>query len=365
MRIGLASFDRVPSAKGASQHILANADILRAQHDVSLVTLGDKPIAGLRHLPLAIAERNWLTRALRFREAVERVFERERFDVHHVRSPWEGLAAPASSRVVYEVNALYSIEMADHHPGLIERPNARAKMRTLELALMDRSDLVVTTNPVTRDYLLDVGVQAQQIRLVPNRPSFEAREHIEHEGPVRLAYIGTLTRWQGLHSLLKSLGDLRDLDWVLTIRTPTRKTKWVSKWVRKLELDDRVVLLPPLPAAELGHWLATQDIGLAPLTPCERNLIQGCMPIKVLDYVSAGCAVLAPDMPVVRHVLGEDVLLYRRYSRDSMVEVLGGLIRDEGERQRAARDGLAWVGPRYSAQTQRDALLAAYAELDA
>ena len=70
-RVVLASFDVVPSAKGASRHILRNAEILReAGHEVSLVTLGRGPAPGYRHRPIPIEEPNWLRRALAFREAV-------------------------------------------------------------------------------------------------------------------------------------------------------------------------------------------------------------------------------------------------------------------------------------------------------
>src|SRR5688572_30652146 len=94
-RVLIASFDRVPAAKGASQHILRNAEILSKHFDVCLATLGTDPVAGYRHRPVHIPERNWLLRGLEFNRRIAEIAERHTFDIYHVRSPFEGLGVPA------------------------------------------------------------------------------------------------------------------------------------------------------------------------------------------------------------------------------------------------------------------------------
>lgn len=361
-RVVLASFDRVPDAKGASAHILANAGILGQRHDVALISLGTEPVPGLRHRPIHVTESNWLRRAQVFHERVLRVLSSYDFDVYHVRSPWEGLAAPLGRRLVYEVNAFYSVEAQYHFPDTINLPSIRRKLRALEMCLLDRSDLVLTPSTVTQRYLEDLGVPRQRIAVVPNAPSIEppGLERGENE-VLQLCYIGTLAPWQGLPELISILPRMT-APFHLNVLTSASswRTRWVSKLARKRGVADHVSILEPLPPEALGAFLATQDIALAPLIPCERNLVQGCMPIKILDYAVAGLPVLAPDMPVVRDVLGPEYRLYRRWGRSGMAELLDELMRSPALREELAGMGRSYVQARFSHARQQAALHAAY-----
>ena len=366
-RVVLASFDRVPDAKGASAHILANAAILARRHEVSLISLGTEPVPGMRHRPIHIPEHNWLRRAQSFHERVLRVLAGYEFDVYHVRSPWEGLAAPLGRRLVYEVNGFYSIEAQYHFPDTIHLPSIRSKLRALEMCLLDRSDLVLTPSPVTGRYLEDLGVPAERIAVVPNAPSIvepEVAPVVDQRDVLQLCYIGTLAPWQGLPELISILPRMT-VPFHLTVLTSAShwRTRWLTRLARKRGLADHITLREPMTPAALGPFLATQDIALAPLIPCERNLVQGCMPIKLLDYALAGVPVLAPDMPVVRDVLGPDYRLYRRWGRSGMAELLDALMRTPALRHELAGLGREHVRGAFSHARQAEALHAAYARM--
>lgn len=362
-RVVLASFDTVPSPKGASQHILSNAAALMDDHHVSLVSLGRAPTAAVhRHLPVDIAERNWLQRALAFRERLLEVFARTPFDVYHVRSPWEGLTVPVGRPLIYEVNGLASVELPYHHPALHARPGLIDRLRHMEDALIDRADLLITPSPVTREYLISRGASADRIHEVPNRPTVApAPPAPRAPGPIRLCYIGTLTAWQGLGDLLRALPRITT-PVTLTVATGARRAqrKALDRLIRKARWP--VSVIDAVPGERLGELLRAHDIGLAPLTPCARNLMQGCMPIKLLDYMAAGLPILAPDLPVVTAVLGPEYPVYRRYSRARLVEQLQALVDDADLRARMITLGLQRVEA-FAPAVQRAALRAAYAAL--
>ncbi len=368
-RVLLASFDRVPAPKGASAHILTNAALLSARHEVSLVSLGDAPVPGLRHLPLAIAESNWLRRALAFHARLGRVFAEHPADVYHVRSPWEGLAAPAGAPLVYEANGFMSVEAPYHFPRVPALPGLREKLRRLEDALLERATVVVTPSQVTAEHVEDRGVERARVRVVPNSPSIpiaaapppaEARA----PGPLRLVYLGTLAPWQGLEELLRALPRAA-VPFHLTVLTgaPERRRRRLVRRVARLGLADRVTVRPAVRPDELAPVLRAHDVGVVPLVPCERNLVQGCMPIKLLDLMAAGLPVLAPDMPVVRQVVGDDAPLHARASHDAMLALLARLAADPALRHDLASDGLARVRARFSPDAHRAALLGLYDEV--
>ena len=280
-KVVLASYDMLPSPKGAAQHILANASNLKEHYDVSLVTLGTKPLYGWRHLPIDIQIPNWLERGREFHARCARIFQKNPFDIFHVRAPWEGLAVPHGKPLIYEVNGFSSIEMPYHYPKMIERPKLREKLRNMELALLERAQKIIVTNPVTEAYLWDLGVPKERIYIVPNAPSFPilTRKDTSPSAPIRLCYIGTLTRWQGLYNAIRALERLENIDFKLRILCTSKGRKQFEKWLYKREVAQKISIENPLPKDRLQAFLHTQDIGLAPLTPCERNLIPGCMPI--------------------------------------------------------------------------------------
>ena len=352
MNICLAAFDRVPAGKGASAHIQHNLRALAAEHDVALISLGDAPLPGVRHRTLRLAEPNWWLRGHAFRHAVAAIVDDEPFDAFHVRSPWEGLAVRPDRPIVYEVNALYSIEVGAHYPAVADRPALRERLRRHERCLFERAARIVTPSRVTADHLAALGVGAARVEVIANAPSIELVEEAPPRpasGALRLVYIGSLAPWQGLRELIATLAPRPA--WTLDVYTEAHKDARAElrKLARKLGLAERVAIREPVPPAALGAALAAYDAGVAPLVPSERNLVQGCQPIKILDYAAAGLAVLAPDMPVVTEIVGADYPLYDRWSRADLVRGFEAL-RDPAARAELAARGRALARDRAAAQ---------------
>ena len=365
-RVVLASFDPVPAPKGASQHILANHRILKRDYDVSLITLGQEPIERIRHRPVQLAAGNWLRRAYDFRERVEEIFEKNDFDIYHVRSSFEGLAVPPGKTTIFEVNGLHSVEASYHYPDVGSAPHIREKLRAQELVLLDRASKIITTNRVTARYLSDLGVPASDVALVPNIPSIPVgttHGHRPDGSPFRACYLGTLAPWQGLYECILALAKV-EVPVELTLLTGSGKgfRKSLTRLARKKNV--RLRFADTLGGAELAEFLKTQDVGLAPLVPCERNVIMGCMPIKVLDYMAAGLPVVAPDMEVIRDMVGPDYPLYPRYRRRGLSESVAALAQDASMGQQLGKAGLERVKEAYTPQIQAEKLRAIYRGLN-
>ena len=112
---------------------------------------------------------------------------------------------------------------------------------------------------------------------------------------------------------------------------------------------------------KLRAFLRDQDIGLAPLTPCARNLIQGCMPIKLLEYMAAGLSIVTSDLPVTRHVVGEGGHYFRSYSIESFANALKEAARNN--KIQSLSENHSRIEEHFSRQKQRSALLSVYDEI--
>jgi glycosyltransferase involved in cell wall biosynthesis len=338
------AFDVVPSPKGASTHITHFVrGLVSAGYAVRLMTPGDGrlPLAGeyegaaVTRVP-AEGEAHYLGRALAFGRAVmEHVESAPPYAVVHYRSIWGGLAlAQARTRfgykTLFEANGLPSIELKYHYPGLRDTA-LLTKIREQELATLALSDMVVCPSAVTRAYLASLGVPRERIAVISNDVSpkdFAPTPLPALDGrlPVIL-YIGTLADWQGLEILIAALPKVlaeRPVRLRIVGRGRSRQRKSLTKRIRKLGLTDHVSLEPAVPHHEVPALLAAADVCAAPLALNDRNVTQGCCPIKVIECMAAGRPLVAANLPVVRELAREDVdvLLFAPSDPDDLARQL-------------------------------------------
>ena len=325
IRVLYTAFDIVPSPKGASTHILHNLrGLVNGNFDVHLITPNDgllpteDTIDGARITRVSQnLTQSYLERAIHFGQAVIHQASLQKYDVVHYRSVWGGLQLAQNKKrfgykTLFEVNGLPSVELKYHYPGI--EPELLMKIKEQELAALHLSDAIICPSHVTRDYLSSLGVDRKRVTVIPNgvNPSDFSPSNLparESRVPV-LLYIGTLADWQGLDVVVKSLPHILEKHPVqlrIVGRGRSRQRKLLAKQIRKLGVDEHVVVEPAVPHHEVPALVAESDICVAPLGLNDRNVTQGACPIKVLEYMAAGRPLLASNMPIVRELVREDV----------------------------------------------------------
>jgi glycosyltransferase involved in cell wall biosynthesis len=133
----------------------------------------------------------------------------------------------------------------------------------------------------------------------------------------------------------------------------------------KLGVGGRIEVLPPMSQPELLQHLHRSDAVLAPLGLNDRNVVQGCCPLKILESMAAGTPVISSDLPVVRELGrdGEHFLLVKPGSVDQLAEALLRLRSDVALASRLALQARAHVEATYTWEQAGAALVAAYAQL--
>lgn len=320
------AFDVVPSPKGASTHILHFLrGLVNSKFDVHLLTPNNGLLPTEDTLEGARVTRvtqnlsdSFLARAVHFGRAVlTHVALQPAYDVVHYRSLWGGFQLAQNKsrfgyKTIFEVNGLPSVELKYHYPGL--EPDLLAKIKEQELATLHLSDAIICPSRVTRDYLASLGLDRKTVTVIPNGVSpsdFSASPLPRREGrmPVML-YIGTLADWQGLDVVIKSLPHIleeRLIQLKIVGRGRSRQRKMLAKQIRKLGLEEHVIVQSAVPHHEVPALIASADLCVAPLGLNDRNVTQGACPIKVLEYMAAGRPLLASNMPIVRELVREDI----------------------------------------------------------
>lgn len=199
--------------------------------------------------------------------------------------------------------------------------------------------------PVTRvlgDILVAGGVEDARIRVVPNGivpERFPPRAPAGGAGVV-LGFVGFVRAWHGLDTVIDALAteaEAASLTLVVVGDGPVREE--LEAQAARLGVADRVRFTGLVAHdAVAGHVLGF-DIALQPSVTAYAS------PLKIFDYMAAGCAIVAPDQPNIREILedGRTALLFDSSAPGAQWAAIGRLLRKPGLRValgRAAREEL-------------------------
>jgi glycosyltransferase involved in cell wall biosynthesis len=174
-------------------------------------------------------------------------------------------------------------------------------------------EALVCVSAVTAIFLRSLGAPPANIRVIHNGvdpADFPLAPDKPVAGPPRLVYAGTLAPWQGIDTLIRAMPGILIYfaDAQLHLVGPGKKwqRKRLVKLAAKLGLEEDVVVFhEPITAGEVARHLAGATVCVAPLAYDDRNVSQGCCPIKLLEYAAVGRPILVSDLPVARELLAE------------------------------------------------------------
>jgi len=358
-----ASFDRVPSAKGAAIHIAhAVRSLERAAGNTLLACVADGWLperereGRLEVRRLGAGAPDFVERVRAYRQELAGILEAQRgsLRVCHFRDPWSGipiLEANGPWRTVYEVNGLPSIELPYRYPAL--GPRTLERVRAMERRCLAQADEVLTPSQTLAQNLTRMGVSPAKITVLSNGADLPAPCARPAAAPARyFLYFGALQPWQGVGSALVALAHLADLDVSLVIcssQPPSIGTALKAR-AERLGISARLRWQHELTREALAPWVAHALASLAPLTESARNLEQGCCPLKILESMAAGTPVIASDLAPVRELVAhsEHGLLVRPGRPELLARAMRRLADDPAAREAMGKRARARIEERYT-----------------
>ncbi len=235
-------------------------------------------------------------------------------------------------------------ECVDH--GFFRPTSLAARVfRRIEGMIDNCADRIVTSSSAGAAELVNGwGIAAERVTAIIDGVDTEVFHPCpRHEGRTRLAmaqdiplvaYLGVLSRYQGIDLLLDSISLLKG-EWVkahfLIMGFPCEHYKDAAE---ARGIGDMITFTGKIDYQDAPLLLSAADISVTPkLSPTEANG-------KVFNYMACGIPVIAFDTPVNREVLG-DTGIYARYgdARDLATKITALLsdpeaIRSHGERVR-------------------------------
>lgn len=195
--------------------------------------------------------------------------------------------------LVYEAHQVFTDTTYQAH---------RSKIASLEAAVVNRATLVIANSRGTANRLRtlfsprNIEVLANGVRLGPHPPPPKPWDYAGKN----VVYSGSLFAWKGVDDLIAAAahlpgfcitiigGSLDQIEHICAAVDPT---------------GAQVQFLGHLPQPEVLRHLENACIAVLPNRPDPDSAFTS--PLKLFEYMGAGCAIVATDLPVFREILGD------------------------------------------------------------
>ncbi|WP_232818526.1 glycosyltransferase family 4 protein [Elioraea thermophila] len=319
-RVRILYSHRIASRDGQAVHLESLIAALRRQgHEVEVVgpsayaeaRFGDDGgwVARLRRaLPRAVAELAELAYAIPAALRLDRAARTGAFDALYERYNLFHFAGSLVARrrrlpFLLEVNAPLAEERARFGglawPGLA---------RWAERFVWRRADLALPVTEVLAGHLRAAGVPAERIVVVPNGidlaafpPDLAARQAGEEAREIVLGFVGFVREWHGLEAVVRGIAAWQGrqrLALVVVGDGPARPG--LARLAAELGIAERVRFTGLAEREEIPRLVASFDVALQPAA------VPYACPLKLVEYMAAGRAIVAPDQPNIRELVAHE-----------------------------------------------------------
>ncbi len=233
-------------------------------------------------------------------------------DVLHAHSPsLNGLAALKVAKqfnlpLVYEVRAFWEDAAVDH--GTSSEWGLRYRLtRASETYLLKRASAVTTICEGLRNEMIDRGIAAQKITVIPNAVDIDKfseggeadadlKTKLGFDGCKVLGFLGSFYAYEGLDLLVSALPSLLTQDnsiRVLLVGGGPQDEN-LKQQVKSLGLEDKVVFTGRVPHEQVQGYYDLVDVLVYPRLP--MRLTELVTPLKPLEAMAQGKIVVASDV---------------------------------------------------------------------
>ena len=258
--------------------------------------------------------------------------------------------------ILYEVRGFWE-ETQRAVRGLDSKSNEEYRWRReRENQCCRAADRVVTLAEVMVTELVDRGVPADKITVVPNgvdvdrfspvaRDSGLAARLAIGQGQVVLGYVSNLTGYEGVRFLIQAIADLlqRGHDVKGLIVGDGAERERLIEHAVSLGIADRVVFTGRVPHEEVHRYYGLVDIFVVPRT--SDRVCQLVTPLKPFEAMAAARAVVVSRVAALEEIVQEGItgLTFTADDAADLANVAESLVQDAEQRHTLGQAARRWV----------------------
>lgn len=181
-------------------------------------------------------------------------------------------------------------------------------------------DSIITVSPSIAEILKTryaLPIKPILVRNLPeNSVDIQIKKNAIYKNMIKIIYIGFYLKGRGIEYVINQIPQVMSCyKFYFRIEGNAEDINNLKKLIIQLKIEDRVEILPFVSQTELIFEISNYDIGLLPYTNTSLNN-KFCLPNKLFEYIQAGTAILANDLPDVADIL-ENYKLGLCYDMDS------------------------------------------------
>lgn len=265
------------------------------------------------HIKSRVLPRRKMFLPMKFTECALRMFllgVRERPDIVHAHD-LDGLTVAYLIAKWTKCSLIYdSHELWSGFGHLARYPNWVVKIALVAERLMVRqADQVITVSDgIAREMEKNLNIPRPTVlRNVPEK-SLNGNDGDLHkilkipESAVIFLYIGNIIQNRGLRMLIKAFVLLNDPRAYLVFLGAPELPSWLNIPIPG-GIRERILVHPPVNPRQVVPLARSADIGVHPIRGiCKSHRF--CLPNKLFEYIQAGLAVIATDLPAMTAIIG-------------------------------------------------------------
>ena len=259
--------------------------------------------------------------------------------------------------VVYEVRGFWEDTWLSRHAASADltRSDRYLRTRALETHCMTEADLVVTLGEAMRDEIIERGVPARNVVIVPNAVSESFLRPLPADGGRLRASLGiqpgeqvvglvsTLVAHEGIGTLLEAVKLLNDRGVrarALIVGDGPERTA-LQRQAAELGLD--AVFTGRVPSSKVRDYHAVLDVFVVPRTP--DRVCQLVTPLKPVEAMASGLPVVVSSVRALAEIVhdGETGLLFPPLDAGALADQLGQLLDNPELRRKLGASAREWV----------------------
>jgi len=190
---------------------------------------------------------------------------------------------------------------------VINKIHSYSFLESIELFLLQYSDIVIAVTPLLKEYLVENGIDENKIHVIENGANTDlfrpvekkiAREQIGFDKESNyVCFVGNLAPWQGLEYLINAAPNVLSKVQVnfLIVGDGILREK-LEKMVNELGIKDNFIFTGLVPYDSVPLYINASDVCVAPFIK-ERNEKIGLSPLKIYEYMACGKPVISSRIP--------------------------------------------------------------------
>jgi glycosyltransferase involved in cell wall biosynthesis len=194
---------------------------------------------------------------------------------------------------------------------------------------------------VLANCLREIGVAEKNIEVIPNginekafyAPTIKPDVLPDLSGKIVIGFVGFVRDWHGLDRVLDIMNEFNDPNLYFLIIGDGPAVSGLKLQAKRQGLNEQMFVSGIVQRHDMPNWVAQIEIALQP------DVVAYASPLKMLEYLALGKAIVAPNTPNIRELLNDNqnALLFDENDEKSFSGCITRLLESEDLRKRLGR----------------------------